>query len=381
MAVTTRADETLYRYEGDVLPLDPSAGWVMGNPCDPPCSEFLEDGHFVRLWSVAADFASYAFRIAQPPDPPPTLWVEWRFRSNFPLGPILVGCDAAFSVHYQGISDFLYMYGDSVITFEGGDFVLGLDMSQFHTFRFESPDGQNYWWSVDGDRFAFNLTTGVPNGYNTIQMLGSGGCTSDWIPNQKNEWDAVRYGELDSGERIVATDPPSGFVTSGVLSRLDAFTVTYDAANYVYLDQITVTSTGGIAPTVIAVRRRELDEPDTVEIVLNQAPPSGQITRFIFDDGKAVNIIEFADFQIGQGACCLDDGSCQNLTEDACAMIAGSSFRGAGTSCLGDNDDSGKDDACDDPIPAVSDWGVLVLTLLLLTAGTVLFRRPRTVLS
>ncbi|MCH8243393.1 MAG: IPTL-CTERM sorting domain-containing protein [Planctomycetes bacterium] len=59
---------------------------------------------------------------------------------------------------------------------------------------------------------------------------------------------------------------------------------------------------------------------------------------------------------------------------------SGAVFRGAGTSCLGDNDDSGKDDACDDPIPAVSDWGVLVLTLLLLTAGTVLFRRPRTVL-
>ena len=179
---------------------------------------------------------------------------------------------------------------------------------------------------------------------------------------------------MDFGERIVDTDPPSGFVSSAVLSSLDTFTVTYNAANYVYLDQITVTSTGGIPPTVTAVRRRELDEPDTVEIVLDQPPPSGQITRFIFDDGEAINIIEFADFQIGQGACCLDDGSCQNLTEDACAMIAGSSFRGAGTSCLGDNDNSGEDDACDDPIPAVSDWGVLVLTLLLLTSGTLLFR-------
>jgi hypothetical protein len=35
--------------------------------------------------------------------------------------------------------------------------------------------------------------------------------------------------------------------------------------------------------------------------------------------------------------------------------------------------------ACDfDPIPAVSDWGVVLMTLLLLTAGTILFRRvPR----
>ena len=71
IAFTVRADETLYRYEGDVHPLDPSAGWVMGNPCDPPCSDFIEDGHFVRLWSEADDFASYGFRIAQPPDLPP----------------------------------------------------------------------------------------------------------------------------------------------------------------------------------------------------------------------------------------------------------------------------------------------------------------------
>ena len=308
------------------------------------------------------------------------MWVEWRFRSNFPLGPILTGCDGGFSVQYKSFVDRLKLTGDSVITGDGGSFVVGLDMSEFHTYRFESLDGMNYWWSVDGDRFAFRFQNGDDNGFNTIQMRGNGGCGLQDITDVKNEWDSVFYGEIDFGERIIGTDPPSGFVSSAVLSGLDAFTVTYNAANYVYIDEITVTVTGGIAPTVIAVRRRELDEPDTVEIVLDQPPPPGEITRFIFDDGEAVNIIEFADFQIGQGACCLDDGSCQNLTEDACAMIAGSSFRGAGTSCLGDNDDSGKDDACDDPIPAVSDWGVLVLTLLLLTAGTVLFRRPRTVL-
>ena len=71
IAVAVPADETLYRYEGDVHPLDLSAGWVMGDPCEPPSSEFLEDGHFVRLWSVAGDNTSYAFWIARPPDPPP----------------------------------------------------------------------------------------------------------------------------------------------------------------------------------------------------------------------------------------------------------------------------------------------------------------------
>ena len=119
-----------------------------------------------------------------------------------------------------------------------------------------------------------------------------------------------------------------------------------------------------------------------MEIVLDRPPPPGEITRFIFNDGQAVNIIEFADFQIGQAACCLSDGSCQNLTEEACAGFSGAVFRGAGTACLGDNNNSGEDDACDDLflIPAVSDWGVLVLTLLLLTGGTLLLRRARTVL-
>ena len=58
IAVTVRADETLYRYEGDVHPLDPSTGWGEGgqfDPCEPPCSDFIEDGHYVLVWSEALD--------------------------------------------------------------------------------------------------------------------------------------------------------------------------------------------------------------------------------------------------------------------------------------------------------------------------------------
>ena len=303
MGVSVRGDDTLYRYEGDVHPLDPSAGWQEFNACDPPCSEFLEDGHFVRLWSEAADSANYHLWIAFPPVlPPPSLWLEWRFRSNFPLGPIFTGCDATLSLSYKNVSEAVMVTGDSIITFDGGTFVLGLDMNEFHTFRFESADGINYSWSVDGNRFLTRLDNDVDNGGDFVQIWGQGGCGSDFFPNQKNEWDFVRYGTIDSGERIVATDPPSGFVSAGVLTSLDAFTVTFDAANYVYIDEITVTTPGGFPPAVIAVRRRELDEPGTVEIVLDRPPPPGRITRFIFDDGEAVNIIEFADFQIDQGA-------------------------------------------------------------------------------
>ena len=45
------ADDTLYRYEGDVLPTDPSAGWIIADPCEPPYAESVENGgwHGSRL--------------------------------------------------------------------------------------------------------------------------------------------------------------------------------------------------------------------------------------------------------------------------------------------------------------------------------------------
>ena len=81
------ADDLLYSYEGDVLPYDASAGWLVFNPCDYPSGESVADGHFVLNWPEPGNSANYAYRIAQPPEaPPPTRWVEWRCRSNHPLG-------------------------------------------------------------------------------------------------------------------------------------------------------------------------------------------------------------------------------------------------------------------------------------------------------
>ncbi len=62
-------DDVLYRYEGDVLPYDPSAGWMDGL-CENPCSESLENGHFVLRWPYAGDRASYTYIIANEPTPP-----------------------------------------------------------------------------------------------------------------------------------------------------------------------------------------------------------------------------------------------------------------------------------------------------------------------
>ena len=65
------ADDTLYRYEGDVSPCDESTGWVCGNPCDPPCSDSVEDGHYVLRFAGGGDLANYALIIASPETPPP----------------------------------------------------------------------------------------------------------------------------------------------------------------------------------------------------------------------------------------------------------------------------------------------------------------------
>ncbi|MGB2985637.1 MAG: hypothetical protein WBE26_07110, partial [Phycisphaerae bacterium] len=74
---------------------------------------------------------------------------------------------------------------------------------------------------------------------------------------------------------------------------LDRFTVTFDSPNYVYLDEITVEVTGGVAPVVTQTRRRENDGPETVEIVLDRPIPMGETTTFTFNDGVAVNVVEY----------------------------------------------------------------------------------------
>ena len=64
----TAGDELLYRYECDVVPYDPSAGWLDGL-CEYPCSESLADGHFILEWPFAGDLANYHYWIARPPPP------------------------------------------------------------------------------------------------------------------------------------------------------------------------------------------------------------------------------------------------------------------------------------------------------------------------
>ena len=234
-------DDLLYRYEGDVLPYDPTAGWVAADPCEPPCSESIENGHFVLRWAEAGNYAIYRYDIARPgtPPPPPSLWVETQFKSNHPIGPYFYSCDGKLAVKYAGIYEFIYLYGDAVVSSGAWSFVLGLSIDGFHTYRFESADGIHYTFSVDG-RVFLTGDQNQPNGYSFIGIDGFGGCLGDEIANAVNEWDFVRFGTIEYGERIVASDPPSGFVDARVHPSLDRFTITYDSPNYVHIDDVTV---------------------------------------------------------------------------------------------------------------------------------------------
>ncbi len=324
--IVAHADDVLYRYEGDVLPYDPSAGWFHGT-CENSCTETIEDGYFILRWPGLGDWPSYGYRIAQPPVlPPPSLWVEWRFRSNHPMPPHSYTCDADFAIQYRNIVDLIFMYGDAVVSFSGSDFVWPLPNNEFRTYRFESPDGVNYWFSVDGLIFRLSYDEDGDNGSTSIRFLGAGGCLDDWIPNKENAWDFIRFGTIGYGERIVASHPPAGFVDARVHPAIDRFTITFDSPNYVYLDEITVEVTpanqsrdreGAEAdpnperkrrakdpalalgvlidapPIVTKTRRLDNGPTDVVEIVLDRPIPYNATTRFTFDDGTLAQTLNY----------------------------------------------------------------------------------------
>ena len=77
-------------------------------------------------------------------------------------------------------------------------------------------------------------------------------------------------------------------------------------------------------------------------------------------------------------SCCLGDGGCVDDTPIAdCAAMGGQPLE-EGDVCLGDENENGIDDACEvDAIPTVSEWGLIIMALLALTAGTIVFARRR----
>ena len=75
------------------------------------------------------------------------------------------------------------------------------------------------------------------------------------------------------------------------------------------------------------------------------------------------------------GACCLDfDRICVEIDLANCVEQHGR-FQGPNTVCQGDEDGNGSDDVCGEAIPAVSEWGLIVMTLALLVGIKVRFGR------
>jgi hypothetical protein len=79
------------------------------------------------------------------------------------------------------------------------------------------------------------------------------------------------------------------------------------------------------------------------------------------------------------GACCIDTGNCvDSVTLSDCLGFPGDNvFHGPGSDCDGDADNNGVDDSCGlgraDQIPTVSEWGLVILALLLLTGAKIYF--------
>jgi len=316
----TRAmgDELLYRYEADVVPYDELAGWLNGL-CEGPCSESLQDGHFILTWSGGGDSVNYHLWISVDPitdPPPPSLWVEWRFRSDQALGPIFFRRDGSFKVRFRQMTDSINMYGDAVISNEGGDFVTGLDINEFHTYRFESPDGLNYTFAVDGKVFLEDTGSQViTNSF--LQMHGTGGEDGFAV----NEWDFVRYGTISEGEAIVSSNPPEGTVESQLYPTFDRFTITFDQPGYVYIDDVIVETTGGEILHIIQTRRLDNGDPETVQIVLDRPLASDETATFTFNTGGTPNTVTYT-YRF-TGGCCLPDGTCMVTTNEQCVDLNG----------------------------------------------------------
>lgn len=254
-----------------------------------PCSEQIVDGKFVLTWDVPNDIANYHHWIAMPDTPPPpdTLWVEWRFRSNHPIGPNFFGCDGSLRVQYASLVETVNMYGDFYSSLSGNHFVIGLEVDEFHTGRFESRDGVNFQFSVDGLVFFEDQGNFQENEFHAIQFRGRGACVD--FNNTVNEWDYVRYGTISDGEEVASVSPVSGFVED-----LDRFAVTFNAPGYVYIDEIVVESSTGTPPEVVKVWRTGAAEPETVEIVLDGPLPDDALTTFTWDDGVVTNQIAYS---------------------------------------------------------------------------------------
>lgn len=96
------------------------------------------------------------------------------------------------------------------------------------------------------------------------------------------------------------------------------------------------------------------------------------------------------------GACCLPNGTCNDQVQEGTCESLGGTFIVAGSNCGNDSDGDGIDDLCDQcpgvddavfapgcvgAIPTTSQWGLVVLAMLLLIGGKLYFGRRTAVVG
>lgn len=96
----------------------------------------------------------------------------------------------------------------------------------------------------------------------------------------------------------------------------------------------------------------------------------------LWSAGVILAVVPAVHAGIPIGACCVDSVCSDNgglgIAQDTCELVLGGVFQGDGSTC--------QTVTCPPPVPTLSQWGIVVMSLLLLAAGTILHAkriRPR----
>jgi len=348
------ADEIAFTYEADTWPW--LAGFLIAHECldQFDCVDSLEDGHYVLNLDPGLQSGIYNYHRTITPTggtPPDTLWVEWRFRSNYSYldsdGFVLDDARVVTQYDQTVVSVSTWMWGDAAFDASVCCSVTGMAMGEFHSYRFEIADGLSSRRWADGELLEATSACCSGNGGTFIQFGGVGGGGGGPYFGLTDEWDFVRYGLITFGEVVIASDPPSGYIDPRqdrpvgmpqTLQGLDRFTVTFNEPNGLHVGNITVESTAPVAlrPNVQWVTRPEGDDGDTWEIRLDKRIPPGHRTRFIIsDEADAAAVGEVGASSVVEYAYLPADvnGDETANTEDLLALVQGLNACVSGGSC------------------------------------------------
>jgi len=147
---------------------------------------------------------------------------------------------------------------------------------------------------------------------------------------------------------------PPGSMT---ITRADSTGGTF-TAQFNVLPRFTFTRVNGSLPLILDGPQIQFQKPIPAPwryAAPLEAPPGGGPNFYPSGDSIQAGMLDGHFFTLepavlasfAKGACCFSDGSCQNKSEDACALLGGK-WRGETTRCLGDIlPNNGVDDACE----------------------------------